>query len=136
MESKIKYLEMIQNIINRMANNSFLLKEWSVILVSALFALSANDSNIVFISVAFFPIIVFWILDGYFLKIEREYRKFYDKVRILDDANLDFCLNRKSLLKKEEMEFLVKVIFSKTLWPFYGIILGVVIVARILAGGK
>ena len=34
MENKIKYLEMIQSVINRMANNSFCLKGWTVTLVS------------------------------------------------------------------------------------------------------
>jgi len=134
MNNKIKHLEMIQSIINRMANNSFLLKGWAVILSSALFALSVKDANISFVSVAFFPIIVFWILDGYFLKIEREYRKVYDKVRQLDELNIDFCLNRESFLEKEDMECLIKVIFSKTLWPFYGIILVVVITICILGG--
>ncbi len=115
-----------------MANNSFLLKEWTAILVSALFALSAKDSNIAFVNVAFLPIIVFWILDGYFLKIEREYRKFYDKARQLE--KVDFCLDTKSLLRKDEMECLTKVIFSKTLLPFYGTMLLVVVVIRILGG--
>lgn len=132
MENKIRYLEMIQNIINRMANNSFLLKEWTVILVSALFVLSTKDSKIEFVNVAFFPIIVFWILDGYFLKIEREYRKIYDKVRKSD--SIDFCLDRKLMLKKEETESLTKVVGSKTLLPFYGIMLVVVIVIKMLGG--
>jgi len=37
MEKKLKHLEMLQGVINRMANNSFLLKGWSVVLISALF---------------------------------------------------------------------------------------------------
>ena len=35
MEKKIKHLEMIQAVIVRMGNNSFLLKGWSVTLISA-----------------------------------------------------------------------------------------------------
>ncbi len=41
MEAKLKHLEMIQGVVNRMASNSFQLKGWSVVLVSALFALAA-----------------------------------------------------------------------------------------------
>ncbi len=48
MEAKLKHLELSQGVINRMAGNSFLLKGWSVTLVSALFALSAKDSNQMF----------------------------------------------------------------------------------------
>ena len=67
MENKRKHLELIQGIINRMAGNSFLLKGWSVTLVSAVFALSAKDANHAYFSIAYFPVIMFWILDGYFL---------------------------------------------------------------------
>ena len=34
MEKKIKHLEMIQGVINRMAGNSFALKGWSVTLIA------------------------------------------------------------------------------------------------------
>jgi hypothetical protein len=45
MESKLKHLELVQGVINRMAGNSFILKGWSVTLTSALFALAAKDAN-------------------------------------------------------------------------------------------
>ena len=38
MENKLKHLQMIQGIINRMASNSFALKGWSVTLVAGIFA--------------------------------------------------------------------------------------------------
>ena len=43
MERKGKHLEFIQGTVNRLSTNSFLLKGWSVVLVSALFALAAAD---------------------------------------------------------------------------------------------
>ena len=73
--SREKHLELIQGVINRMAGNSFHLKGWSVVLVSALFALAASDANINFVYLAFLPAIAFWVLDGYFLWQERMYRK-------------------------------------------------------------
>ena len=42
------HLEMIQNVVNRLSRNSFLLKGWSVILVSAFFALAAVNSKVYF----------------------------------------------------------------------------------------
>jgi len=48
-ENKPKHLEFIQGVINRLSTNSFLLKGWSVVLVSALFALSAPDSRAAFV---------------------------------------------------------------------------------------
>ena len=81
MEQKIKHLEFIQNVINRLSTNSFLLKGWSVVLVSALFALSEYNSSGKFILLAYLPAIVFWGLDGYFLSLEKRYRNLYDNVR-------------------------------------------------------
>ncbi|EDT75428.1 hypothetical protein [Clostridium butyricum] len=92
MESKIKHLEMIQAIIKRMASNSFLLKGWTITLVSAIFALSAKDSNQKFFIVTYIPIIVFWILDAYYLQQERKYRSLYDKVRNLTEKEIDFSM--------------------------------------------
>jgi hypothetical protein len=49
MDKKISHLQMLQAVITRMAGNSFLLKGWSVTLVSAPFALAAAKANINFI---------------------------------------------------------------------------------------
>ena len=93
MDGKLQYLDFIQGIINRMAHCSFLLKGWSVILVSGLFALAAKETNALFVYIAYLPAVAFWILDGYYLYQERLYRKLYDEVRILDPENIDFGMN-------------------------------------------
>jgi len=67
MENKRKHLEMIQGVVNRLAQSSFLLKGCSVVLVSALLALAAIGSQPIFIFLAYFPAITFWVLDGYSL---------------------------------------------------------------------
>lgn len=92
MKNKIKHLEMIQGIINRMVSNSFLLKGWSITLVAGIFALSAKDSNQKFFIIAYFPLIIFWILDTYYLQQERKYRNLYDKVRYIKEENIDFSM--------------------------------------------
>ena len=48
MEPKIAHLQMIQAIITRLGQNSFLVKGWSVGLISALFALSASNTKRLF----------------------------------------------------------------------------------------
>jgi hypothetical protein len=80
-EHEIKHLEFIQTTIARLASNSFLLKGWSVTLAAALFALAGKDSNPRFALVAFFPAFAFWVLDAYFLRQERLFRRLYDDVR-------------------------------------------------------
>ncbi len=61
MENKQKHLEFIQTTINRMANNSFLIKGWTVTVVAALFAISIKDSKKAYICIAYFPVLAFWI---------------------------------------------------------------------------
>ena len=73
----MKYLEMIQNVISRMASNSFALKGWAVALVSGVFVLSSKDSNALYFLIAYVPIVFFWVLDSYYLLQERLYRSLY-----------------------------------------------------------
>ena len=101
MGRKVNHLEMIQGIVNRLAKSSFLLKGWTVILVSALFALAAKDSKIYFIYLAYFPGLAFWGLDGYYLRQERLFRKLYEsKVKEFNENSKKiqelFTMNVKS----------------------------------------
>ena len=45
MEKKIKHLEMIERVIERMARNSFQLKAWAMALVALVGALAAKDAD-------------------------------------------------------------------------------------------
>ena len=75
-----KHLEFIQNIITRMNTNSFQLKGWAVIVVSALLAIYASSKNEYFILAAIFPAVAFWFLDSYYLSQERKFRSLYNDV--------------------------------------------------------
>lgn len=92
-QNKHKHLEFIQTSINRMSGNLFLLKGWSVTLVAALFALAAKDTNKAYILIAYFPLLIFWILDGYFLSHERRFRALYEHVRSLKEEDIDFSMD-------------------------------------------
>ena len=41
-----KHLEMIQGIVGRLSNCSFISKGWSITIIAALFGLAAKDANI------------------------------------------------------------------------------------------
>ena len=115
MEPKLKHLEFIQGAITRLANNSFRMKGWAVFLVAALLVLLAREGCIEFAYIAFVPVIVFWGLDGYFLWQERLFRDLYNHVRELDEANIDFSMDR-DVFKRSWLG----ATFSRTLIPFYG----------------
>lgn len=118
MESKLKHLEIIQGVINRMAGNSFLLKGWAITLVAALFALFAKDNNHAYILIAYLPVIIFWILDGYFLSQERLLCNLYDDVRKFDEKEINFSMDTTNY-KKDKQNSWVYSIFSTTLSWFY-----------------
>jgi hypothetical protein len=92
MEKKLKYLELVQSVINRMANNSFMLKGWAVTLVAGIFVLADKDADKLYFLVAYVPVIAFWWLDSYYLLQERLYRSLYDRARKTDESDIDFSL--------------------------------------------
>lgn len=120
MEAKTTYLQIIQGVINRLANNSFLLKGWSITLVSVIVALGANNSEKIFMLLAFFPGLAFWILDGYFLSQEKRYRNLYELVAKMDVSSIDFTLDTKQV--GDFSNSWARVLFSRTLLIFHGII--------------
>ncbi len=130
-ERKLKHLEMIQGVINRLAANSFMLKGWSVFLISALFVLAARDAHPAFALFIYMPVLIFWLLDGFFLWQERLYRKLYDHVRSLKDSDVDFSMNTTPF-KTTEGPTWVGTTLSKTLIPFYGVLILTVTAAAVL----
>lgn len=82
---KIKHLEFIQNVITRMNTNSFQIKGWTVIILSALLAIYASTKNDYFILASIFPVLVFWFLDTYYLTQERKFRGLYNDVAGISD---------------------------------------------------
>ena len=122
MDNKIKHLEMIQSNISRMAQNSFTLKGWSLTLVIALFAFVPKQNAWVFIPIAIVPIIIFALLDAYYLQLERRYRKLYDIVRKKDENEIDFDMKITEYCK-DKSNSLLKCLFSKSICTYYFLIL-------------
>ncbi len=124
METKIKHLEMIQAVVNRMAGNSFLIKGWAVTLVSAIFALAASGSKFEFILICYFALPVFWMLDSYYLHQERSYRSLFESVRT-KTTDTDFSMDA-SVFDSQNNSW-VSSAFSKTMLTFYGGTIAIVI---------
>ena len=116
-ENKLKHLELIQNVIARMANNSFLLKGWNLTILAALIGLNKDglDGKIIFIG--FILTFVFWVLDAYYLSQERIFRARYDEVRIKVEDKIDFSMKLDGD-KTAEMDWFV-VFYSLPLSLLY-----------------
>ena len=124
MDNKLKHLELIQHVINRLANSSFYLKGWTVIFVAAVLGFATKDSQPLYIGVAFIPTFSFWGLDGYYLNQERLFRRLYDAVRVMDNGEIDFAMSTTSFKQRGDWW---KAVFSSTLGVFYSAILFVVV---------
>jgi len=131
MENKRKHLEFIQGAINRMAGNLFFLRGWTITLIAALFAFFAKETNTDFIFVVYFPVIIFWILDGYFLSQERLFRALYNHVRKLDEKEIDFSMNTSEYNEDKRNSWL-RSMFSSTLLFFYLPLVGVMLLVTYL----
>lgn len=91
---KEKLLEIIQTNIARFSNQSFLIKGWSVTLLSALLVFSKGSANLKYNFLFGFLIIGFWGLDSFYLLQERKFRKHFNNIisESIDrlDLNLDY----------------------------------------------
>lgn len=130
-EEKIAHLQMIQNVITRMANNSFLLKGWCLTIISALVAIVfTNPTKIKTLWIAMLATFVFWVLDTYFLRQERLFRKLYNHVRKTSNEKIDFSMCTDPFTKEKEVQYW-RVILSETMWPLYlPIILAMILVYK------
>lgn len=107
----------IQDIIKRMAFNSFIIKGWAITLVVVALLLKGNTYQV---WIAFIPLLIFWFLDTYFLWQERMFRKLYDWVvenRLKTDEYL-FSMNAYRF--KKQVHKKLRIMFSVTLGWFYG----------------
>ncbi|MCY4528438.1 MAG: hypothetical protein OXD46_05330 [Chloroflexi bacterium] len=73
-----KHLEITQNVITRMAENSRSCKVWCVTLVSAVLVLVAQTEKPEYSLIALIPAVLFLILDTYYLTLERGFRESYN----------------------------------------------------------
>lgn len=131
MEAKLKHLELIQGVINRLAGDSARLKNWCVTLVAALLVLWARANRTEYIHVALVPVLAFWILDGYFLWQERMFRALYDHVRSLKFSEIDFSM-RVSHLHAGWSQTWPGAMFSTTLIWFYGSLAAMIGLVKVL----
>ncbi len=129
-EDKRVHLQLIQGMVSRLAGNSFLIKGWSVTLISALFALAAANTNPLFVYLAYFPSFAFWSLDAYFLRQERLFRKLYDHVTRLDSSEIDYSMDTSAFESAVQSQFRTGI--SPTLRLFHGTATATIIVVMLV----
>ncbi len=119
---KEKHLEFIQTVIERMARNSFQAKAWGITTATAslgLLVIKATELHKVTVLVPIFILVIFGILDAYYLYLERGYRYLYNAVICSEDKLQikEFDMNIPS--SRRGCKMFLKVVFSKTIGGFY-----------------
>ena len=116
-EYMLKDIDIIQDIIKRMAFNSFMIKGWAITLVVVTLLLKGTEYQI---WIAFIPLFVFWFLDAYFLWQERMYRKLYEWVINNRLETKEYLFDMNAYRFKDEVQSKFRIMFSITLGFFYG----------------
>ncbi len=129
-----KELDLIQEVVKRMAQNSFQVKTWLIGVLMAMLAFTKDEvfgsadstAGLALNGMLFLPIAFFWYLDGFFLRTERLYRNVYKWViqyRPITNAYLyDLNTFKREVKGKEtiiEIPSTWKVMISQTLLFFY-----------------
>lgn len=119
----LEYFKIIQNTITRMAQNSFLIKAWSITIIAGISVLTFSFINSLIFAVLIGVIIVFWIMDSYYLRLEKLYRKLYEKV-----VNIFNTPSMKTQIRLFDMKYesftnqvhtIPRIMFSKLEGLFY-----------------
>ena len=125
------HLQTIQSIIQRMAANSASCKAWCITIVSAILVLVADKSKSDYAQIAFIPILLFFVLDAYYLALEKGFRKSYDEfVETLHSGDLlphDLFQVKPSGISSEHQKAAFK---SFSVWGFYSLLAISIFIAK------
>ncbi|MBO9197023.1 hypothetical protein J5277_23190 [Rhizobium sp. 16-449-1b] len=93
-DARIKHLELIQSVINRLVDSNGSHKNYCITLVTAVCGLAASLHRPIVALLALVPVIIFAILDAQYLRLERRYRLLYEEVRCEPaEQQVDFRLS-------------------------------------------
>lgn len=115
----IQYLQMIQSTIDRMSTTSAIFKGFCATIVSGIFAISFTDTNKWILLLTLVPILFFFMLDVYYLRLEKRFRALYNSVR-KGEKEVDFDLTppatKELKIKEAALWYCVK---SPSIFLFY-----------------
>jgi len=132
----VEYLKMIQSVIERLAQNSFTIKNWSVGLITAILAFSTVTQRASTAILALFPAICFCALVVFYLRQERLFRALYRAASIGQARRLSMDTSPY----QDDNTGVLSVMASPAIWLIHGaivvVILLVVVVTMIILSSK
>ena len=125
-----KHLEIMQGVIARMAENSRSCKVWCVTLVAAVLVLVARTGEPQHALIAMGPAVLFYVLDAYYLALERGFRRSYKafvcKLHNGQEPSGIYSVERTG---STVLGTLLAMFNSFSVLPFYAIVAGTVLLA-------
>ena len=118
---RVKYLEMIQGVIARMANSSAWMKRLAIVVVGGAAALSVrgNSSASMLPALAVMLTVIFWLMDARYHQQERWFRALFDTVRKEDAGHRpDFRMEPTEEIRSQSS--FRQSAFSWSSFPYYG----------------
>lgn len=134
------YLGALQDIIARMRQHSASCKAWCITLTSAVVVLGVNKSKPALFAAAFPPLVMFLLLDCYYLSIERFFRRKYDgfveRLHAGQAGTGELYVMKHDVPIGKQLRGIVGSLFSLSTFPFYAVLAGVLVLAmRLVADG-
>lgn len=128
------YISLLQENINRMASNSANCKTWLVTILAALLAIQVSLQELQGILwIALIPAILFYILDSYYLGLERRFIKIegnFVEHEKTDEALSSFLYNFNTKAIMSDRKATWQALWSASTFPFYiTVILVIVLVS-------
>ena len=127
------YINLIEEIIERMAKNAFIIKGWAITVISVLLTLSTSLSCELSIFIIIIVVDgVFCFLDCFYLRQERLYRNLYSHViKCSKDENeqIDYYNLNASLYSTKRTRY-IDVICSKSILPLYVMLVILIIIVK------
>ena len=116
-----KHLEIMQGVINRMAENSRSCKVWCVTLVAATLVLVARTGEPQHALIALVPTLLFLFLDSYYLALERAFIRSQNAfVGKLHRGELESADIYRVIPSGMGLPLIMRCLFgSVSIWPFY-----------------
>ena len=119
-ENRIKHLEFIQNVIDRLSHKSFLVKSWSITTITALVAFGIEKGEFRIFVLGFPVSLLFWYLDSNYLWLEKCFRQLYEAVMKREVTPMSMNISNY----KKKISFW-KMALRPTVWPIYLTELGI-----------
>ena len=126
-----KHLEIMQGVVQRMAENSRSCKVWCVTLVSAILVLVARTGDADHALIALAPTLLFYVLDAYYLVQERRFRNSYNSfvVKVQNNKVKASDLFTVAPSGSTPREFLWAMFKSFSILPFYAVVVATILLA-------